>query len=175
MMLFINYIPRWEVVVYGFIGITTMAAAAMSLNGNFRESFTRSETMRLLMAMLLLACGATAAPALTMGQLMARCASLQVTDIEVSLKSNKLLDALDAGKCWGQLEAFLDLATIELPDPNLPNASRPLGACPRPDTLNFPKMVQMFLAFARAHPNDLQKSAAQMVSLMLIEKFPCRR
>lgn len=54
MLLFINFMPRWELVVYAFIGITTMAAAAMSLNGHFRESFSRSETMRLLMAMLLL-------------------------------------------------------------------------------------------------------------------------
>jgi hypothetical protein len=129
----------------------------------------------LLLAMLLLAFATADASALTMGQLMARCAALKVTDIEVSLKSEKVLDALDAGKCWGHLEAYLDLATITLADPSLPNATHPLGACPKPDTINFPQMVQMFLAFARAHPNDLRKPAAQMVSLMLIEKFPCRR
>lgn len=130
----------------------------------------------LLLAMLLLPLAAVDASALTMGQLVARCAALQVTDIEVSLKSEKVLDALDAGKCWGHLEAYLDLATTTLADPSLPNATHPLGACPKPDTtISFPQMVQMFLAFARAHPNDLRKPAAQMVSLMLIEKFPCRR
>jgi hypothetical protein len=129
----------------------------------------------LLLAMLLVPLAASQASALTMGQLVARCAALNVTDIEVSLKSSKLLDALDAGKCWGHLEAYLDLATTQLRDPSLPNAIHPLGACPPPDSINFPHMVQMFLAFARAHPNDMLEPAAQMVSMMLMEKYPCRR
>jgi hypothetical protein len=41
--------------------------------------------------------------------------------------------------------------------------------------MNFANMVKMFLAYARSHPADLQQTAAQMVSNMLIAKYPCRR
>ena len=128
-------------------------------------------------ALLLLAGpGAQASVPLTMGQLLARCGQLDVTeDNQVALKSTTLGDALDAGKCWGHLEAYLDLATIVLGDPNLPNATHPLGACPPAGQMNFANMVKMFLAFARSHPADLQQTAAKMVSNMLIEKYPCRR
>jgi hypothetical protein len=131
----------------------------------------------LVLALLLPAgSGAQASVPLTMGQLLARCGQLQVTDDnQVTLKSATIGDALDAGKCWGHLEAYLDLATIELSDPNLPNATRPLGACPPAGQMNFAHMVKLFLDYARSHPAGLQQTAAKMVSNMLMEKYPCRR
>ena len=135
---------------------------------------------RLLVAvsavLLLTAPAAQASVPLTMGQLLARCSQLDVSeDNQVGLKSTTLSGALDAGKCWGHLEAYLDLATVTLNDPNLPNAVHPLGACPPAAQMNFANMVKMFLAYARSHPADLQQTAAQMVSNMLIEKYPCQR
>jgi hypothetical protein len=125
-------------------------------------------------AMLALPAVAQAAP-LTMGQLMVRCNKLEVTsDNQAKLKSALTGDVLDAGKCWGHLEAYLDLATVELLDPELPNAVHPLGACPKRDELNFTQMVQMFMAWARSHPAQYQKPAAQMVANMLAEKYPCK-
>ena len=126
------------------------------------------------LAALASATGAQAAP-LTMGQLMVRCNQLEVTSgNQAKLKSAMTGDVLDAGKCWGHLEAYLDLATVELLDPELPNAVHPLGACPNRDDLNFTQMVQMFMAYARSHPAQYQKPAAQMVANMLAEKFPCK-
>ena len=138
---------------------------------------TGTSTLRLAAltaAMLALPAVAQAAP-LTMGQLMVRCNKLEVTgDNQAKLKSALTGDVLDAGKCWGHLEAYLDLATVELLDPELPNAVHPLGACPKRDELNFTQMVQMFMAWARSHPAQYQKPAAQMVANMLAEKYPCK-
>ena len=128
----------------------------------------------LTLAWLAQASGAQAAP-LTMGQLMVRCNQLEVTaGNQAKLKSAMTGDVLDAGKCWGHLEAYLDLATVELLDPDLPNAVHPLGACPKRDELNFTQMVQMFMQYARSHPAQYQRPAAQMVANMLAEKFPCK-
>ena len=132
---------------------------------------------RLIVAALAALASATSAQAapLTMGQLMVRCNQLEVTSgNQAKLKSAMTGDVLDAGKCWGHLEAYLDLATVELLDPELPNAVHPLGACPNRDDLNFTQMVQMFMAYARSHPAQYQKPAAQMVANMLAEKFPCK-
>ena len=138
---------------------------------------TGTSTLRLAAltaAMLALPAVVQAAP-LTMGQLMVRCNKLEVTgDNQAKLKSALTGDVLDAGKCWGHLEAYLDLATVELLDPELPNAVHPLGACPKRDELNFTQMVQMFMAWARSHPAQYQKPAAQMVANMLAEKYPCK-
>jgi hypothetical protein len=72
----------------------------------------------LMLAWLVQASGAQAAP-LTMGQLMVRCNQLEVTaGNQAKLKSAMTGDVLDAGKCWGHLEAYLDLATVELLDPD---------------------------------------------------------
>lgn len=136
--------------------------------------------VKLLFAVLaaLLAAGmpAQASVPLTMGQLLARCSQLEVTDdSQVKLKAASVTTALDAGKCWGHLEAYLDLATVELSDPNLPNATHPLGACPPAAQMNFAHMVRMFMEYARSHPADLQQTAAKAVSDMLREKYPCRR
>jgi hypothetical protein len=125
-------------------------------------------------ALLAAAEPARASP-LTMGQLMARCGQLEVTaSNQAKLKSSAIGDVLDAGKCWGHLEAYLDLATVELLNPGLPNAVHPLGSCPNREELNFTQMVQMFLAYARSHPAQYQRPAAQMVANMLAEKFPCK-
>ncbi len=128
----------------------------------------------LTLAWLVQASAVQAAP-LTMGQLMVRCNQLEVTGgNQAKLKSAMTGDVLDAGKCWGHLEAYLDLATVELLDPDLPNAVHPLGACPNRDELNFTQMVTMFMDYARSHPAQYQKPAAQMVANMLAEKFPCK-
>jgi hypothetical protein len=124
--------------------------------------------------LLLPPANAQAAP-LTMGQLMVRCSQLEVSATnQAKLKSSAPGDVLDAGKCWGHLEAYLDLATIELINPDLPNAIHPLGSCPRRDDLNFTQMVSMFMQYAQTHPALSQRPAAQMVANMLAEKFPCR-
>jgi hypothetical protein len=129
---------------------------------------------------LLIAAGvfATAAKAdpLTVGQLMARCGKLDLSEYnQVKLRSDSVGDALDAGKCWGHLEAYLDIASVEFPDANTPNAAHPLGACPPHNTINFTLVAQLFLRYGETHPADLQKPAALIVAELLAQRFPCHR
>jgi len=118
---------------------------------------------------------AQAAP-LTMGQLMVRCAQLDVSkDNQVILRSGATGDVLDAGKCFGHLEAYLDLATIEVHDPNYKHIIHPLGACPpASEQLNFTKMIGMFLDHARNHPEQREQPAAMVVANFMAEKYPCQ-
>jgi hypothetical protein len=130
----------------------------------------------ILAAFLALGSYAQAAP-LTMGQLMVRCAKLDVSkDNQVILRSGITGDVLDAGKCFGHLEAYLDLATIEVHDPNYTHIIHPLGACPpAAEQLNFTKMIAMFLDHARNHPEEQQEPAALVVANFMAAKYPCPR
>jgi Rap1a immunity proteins len=129
-----------------------------------------------LAAFMAVAGQAQAAP-LTMGQLLVRCQHLDVSkDNEVILRSSAVGDVLDAGKCFGHLEAYLDLATIVLHDPDNPKPVHPLLACPPPaEQLNFTKMIGIFLDYARNHPQEREYPAASMVAYMLAKKFPCHK
>ena len=136
---------------------------------------SRSLGLAAAITVALLAAEPARASPLTMGQLMVRCSQLEVTGgNQAKLKSSAIGDVLDAGKCWGHLEAYLDLATVESLNPDLPNAVHPLGSCPNAEELNFTRMVQMFIAYARSHPAQYQRPAAQMVTNMMAEKFPCK-
>jgi hypothetical protein len=108
---------------------------------------------------------------LTAGQLMARCGKLNVSDNDVKLRSASIGDALDAGKCWGHLEAYLDLASIQLPGANHAN-THPLGACP-PYGLNFTQVAELFLHHIRSTPADFRKPAVSVIATLLAEKYPC--
>jgi hypothetical protein len=129
-----------------------------------------------LVAFMTLGTYAQAAP-LTMGQLLVRCEKLDVTkDNEVKLRSAAIGDVLDAGKCFGHLEAYLDLATIEMRDPNYKHIIHPLGACPpAAEQLNFLKMIAMFLNHARNHSEEQEMPAALFVANFMAERYPCRR
>jgi hypothetical protein len=109
---------------------------------------------------------------MTVGQLVARCAQLNMTEAnQIKLRSTTTGDALDAGKCWGHLEAYTDLASMELPD-----SPHPLGVCPPyKNNISFAELGQMFLEYAKTHPADLQKPAASIAAKLLAEKFPCRK
>jgi Rap1a immunity proteins len=138
--------------------------------------------MRLaLVVCLLIAAGLFAKTAkadpLTVGQLVARCGKIDITENnDIKLRSASIGDALDAGKCWGHLEAYIDLASIELPDANKPNAIHPLGACPPyKNNIKFTELANMLLQYASSNPADLQKPAALIVANILAQKFPCRK
>ena len=77
--------------------------------------------MRQALVVLILIAGLFASPAnadpMTAGQLMTRCANLDLSkSSEIKLRSTGIGDALDAGKCWGHIEAYVDLASTELPN-----------------------------------------------------------
>lgn len=118
---------------------------------------------------------------LTAGQLVARCGKLDMSVAnQIKLKSAggtpSIGDALDAGKCWGHLESYIDLASIKLPDGNKPDAINPLGACPPyKNNISFTELGQIFLQYASSNPADLQKPAALIVANILAQKFPCRK
>jgi hypothetical protein len=133
------------------------------------------KNMRLTVAALVLIAaasiaGTAKADPLTAGQLMGRCAKLDVSDNQVKLRSASMGDALDAGKCWGHLEAYLDLASVKLPSVN-PDSS-PLGACP-PHGLNFTQVAELFLQHIRSTPTDFRKPAVLVIATLLAQKYPC--
>lgn len=47
MLLYKDFLPAWEIILYSFIGISSIAGAAMVLNGNIREDFHAFELLRL--------------------------------------------------------------------------------------------------------------------------------
>jgi hypothetical protein len=131
--------------------------------------------MRLaLIALLLIATGWFAETAqadpLTVGQLVARCGKLDLSETnQIKLRSASIGDALDGGKCWGHLEAYIDVAFLALP-----NSPHPLGVCPPyKNNVTFSEMAQMFLLYARQNPGETRQPAALAVSKILAEKFPC--
>jgi hypothetical protein len=133
--------------------------------------------MRLFVfAFLLIATGSlpeiAKADPMTVGQLMTRCGKLDFSEPnQIKLRSPSTSDALDAGKCWGQLEAYTDLASIELPE-----VSHPLGVCPPyKNNISFIELAQIFIQYASSHPADLQKPAAIIVAKLLAEIFPCHK
>ena len=136
----------------------------------------RVAALAALAAFLSVGTTAQAAP-LTMGQLMTRCEKLDVSKTnEVLLRSSATGDVLDAGKCFGHLEAYLDLAIIEVNDPAYKYTIHPLGACPpKSEQLNFTKIIAIFLDYARNHPELQQDPAAIVVADMMARRYPCRR
>jgi hypothetical protein len=131
--------------------------------------------MRLaLLAFLLIATGWFAETAqadpLTVGQLVARCGKLDLSETnQIKLRSASIGDALDGGKCWGHLEAYIDVAFLALP-----NSPHPLGVCPPyKNNVTFSEMAQMFLLYARQNPGETRQPAALAVAKILAEKFPC--
>jgi hypothetical protein len=131
--------------------------------------------MRLaLIAFLLIATGWFAETAqadpLTVGQLVARCCKLDLSETnQIKLRSASIGDALDGGKCWGHLEAYIDVAFLALP-----NSPHPLGVCPPyKNNVTFSEMAQMFLLYARQNPGETRQPAALAVAKILAEKFPC--
>jgi Rap1a immunity proteins len=131
--------------------------------------------MRLaLIAFVLIAAGLFARTAqadpLTVGQLVARCGNVDLSEAnQVKLRSASIGDALDGGKCWGHLEAYVDLATLALP-----NSPHPLGICPPyKNNITFSEMAQMFLNYAKQNPAEIRQPAGLIVAKILAEKFPC--
>lgn len=55
MLLFKNFLPDWEIVIYSAIGISSIATGAMIVNGNYNDSFASGETFRHLLCLLLAA------------------------------------------------------------------------------------------------------------------------
>lgn len=47
MLLYKDFLPVWEIVLYSFAGITSISGSAMLLNGNIREGFYSFELLRL--------------------------------------------------------------------------------------------------------------------------------
>jgi hypothetical protein len=109
---------------------------------------------------------------MTVGQLLSRCKNLDMSEPnQIKLRSTATGDVLDAGKCWGHLEAYIDLASMELPD-----SAHPLGVCPPyKNNISFTELGRIFIQYANANPADLQKPAALIVAKLLAQTFPCHK
>lgn len=135
--------------------------------------------MRLCVAIVVTAmfAGASApTSALTASELLAQCGQLEKTwviqdDHHVTIRT----DVTDAGRCWGYVNAYLDLSYIKLVDPSKPNEkpTRLLEVCPPSKGFNQLQLVRMFLQEARNQQAELHNPAFVMLSNLLTKNFPC--
>jgi hypothetical protein len=123
---------------------------------------------------LLLFVGREPASALTAGELLAQCEQLswmiRGKDVEININHDPS-SMFDAGKCWGFLNAYFDLA-LNTESPNAP-LTNPLHACP-PNGISFTLMIKMFLDEARNNPDALHQDAFFTISNVLMRNFPCK-
>jgi len=135
--------------------------------------------MRIYTGVLALMLASGTASAETAGELLAHCEQLErswvIQDKNVSIRANTT-GSIDAGKCWGYLHAYFDIAYMNLIDADKPDAPpiRPLGACP-PKGVSLVQFIRMFLQKARNTPAELHHEAFFMISNLLNESFPCPR
>jgi hypothetical protein len=107
------------------------------------------------------------ASALTAGELLAQCEQLERSwvirggDVQINIGQLDASSMLDAGKCWGFLNAYFDLAYVKLFNTENPTAppTSPLHACP-PNGISFTQMIRMFLHEARNNPGALNQDAS---------------
>jgi len=118
------------------------------------------------------------APAMTAGELLGHCEELErawvIQGKDVSMRPVGTVSAVNAGKCWGYLEAYFDISYLRIVDPIKPNVSPTalLNVCP-PSGVNLSQFIRMFLQKARASPAQLHNGAFFMIQNMLVEAFPC--
>jgi alkylglycerol monooxygenase len=53
MLVYKDFLSRWELLLYGVIGVTAISNSAMIINDNIRENFTRWESVRLVVLLIL--------------------------------------------------------------------------------------------------------------------------
>ncbi len=133
----------------------------------------------ILSVALLLLIGHRTASALTAGELLAECEQLERSwvikgrDIEIRPLGGAS-DMMDAGRCWGYLDAYFEMAYLQLHNPENPTAppTNPLNACP-PNGVSLTQVIRMFLQQARNSPGALHQTAFFMIQNMLTNTFPC--
>jgi Rap1a immunity proteins len=137
--------------------------------------------MRVVMLAALMLVGlSTQVSALTGGELLAECEQLEkawvIQGKDVQIRTGRGSNELAMGKCWGYLNAYFEIAYINLVDPDNPNAppTHPLYACP-PSGVSLTQFIRMFLQKARNNPAQLHQPAYFMIQNLLNENFPCPR
>src|SRR5262245_20519136 len=73
----------------------------------------------------------------------------------------------EALTCWGYMQAMQDLSVLADEE-----GHRIMGACP-PEQATTLQLIQSFVRYARAHPNELQGNAVVAVFRALREAYPC--
>jgi len=73
----------------------------------------------------------------------------------------------EALTCWGYMQAMQDLSVLADQE-----GDRIMGACP-PEKMTTLLLIQLFGRYARAHPGELQGSAAVAVFRALQKAYPC--
>ena len=140
-----------------------------------RQAMAKPEVaMRTLIAMLvavILVGGTVRASALTAGELLAQCEQLEPWEVQ---GKDVLIRNINAGVCWGYLQAVFDLAYVAWHEADKPNEppTRPIGAC-LPNGISRVQFAQMFLQKARDSPAQLHEGALFMIITLLRQNFPC--
>ena len=82
-------------------------------------------------------------------------------------KNIRIPNTKEARQCWVYMQAMQNISVIVDQDGN-----RLIGSCPPEDTTLL-QLIHSFVAYAHAHPKELEGNAAVAVVKALQEAFPC--
>jgi len=119
-----------------------------------------------LTAWLILASGSSAL-AQSAAEMLHACELLQ-RGMHVERNSAYLPPSNKANQCWGFVGAVLQYAMLADSD-----GKTLLGACPGPDT-TIVQVIDVFIQYARSHPEKVDLSAAAVAYNAMADAFPCK-
>jgi hypothetical protein len=121
-----------------------------------------------LAALVFLSSLAAPARATTAGnELVQWCEALE-RDIRINGEQVQIPQNPYALQCWGYMKAVQDFGATLEDDGNSPIT----GAC-APEAMTLTQLIRVFLAYSRAHPNELSDRASFVVLRALRKAFPC--
>jgi Rap1a immunity proteins len=123
-------------------------------------------TIPALLAAAFLLSANTAALAQTAGEMLRACQTLQ-RGMRITGDSAFLPAGTEAQQCWGFMSAVQEYSVLADQAGN-----RLLSACPAADTKTT-QIVDVFVKYAKAHPEKLNTSAAAAAYNALADAFPC--
>jgi hypothetical protein len=121
----------------------------------------------LALSVLALMLGTAPGHAQTAGDMLHACASLQ-RGARIEGNSVFLPPGKDAQQCWGFMTAVQEYSVLADDSGN-----RLLSACPAPDTKTT-QIADVFVKYAKAHPEKLNMSAAAVAYNAMADAFPCK-
>jgi Rap1a immunity proteins len=113
-----------------------------------------------------MACASTPLSAQTAGEMLHACQILQ-RGIRVKGDSAFLPSETAAQQCWGFMSAVQEYSVLVDQ-----TGSRLLSACPAPDTKTT-QIVDVFVKYAKAHPEKSDTPAAAAAFNAMADAFPC--
>jgi hypothetical protein len=125
-----------------------------------------SETISAVLAATFLFSASTAVMAQTAGEMLHACQTLQ-RGMRITGDTAFLPSGTEAQQCWGFMSAVQEYSVLADQA-----GTRLLNACPAADTKTT-QIVEVFVKYAKAHPERLNTPAAAAAYNAMADAFPC--